>query len=974
MVKRILTLFLVFSLLICPDTVLITEAGGIDVKALAEENKENTEAIQLLYALGIISVKEDVAGFVTRQQFVDYAATMIKLNSTSDEKIFDDTDVGSVAHTFAKMNFLKVSADKKFRPSDDITYGEACIILTRVLGYEEYVSARGGSISEYMKCAKMLDISIGKSIKERITFADMAELLKDALNAQIYEIVSLGKHGAEYSQTDTLMKSVFDVSVKKGVFNANEWTSAYRDVESPGKGKVIIDNTVLDAKDSEYAESMLLGRHVKAYVKGMENDALPKVLLVIPDDKNTEIYSFSSTDFLGVDGNKIKFYSDNKEKTVLLNYPTLIYNGETDFDAGRSEIIKLFGNYNTKITVVRDKDADSNAIVFVNEYINAEVSSVDENAGYIYAKDVSKTVHSIPACEEKTDQKVLIRNLESGDKEALNDISRGAIISFMISKSGKVVTIYHATKSVQGTIQSLSENGNDRFAEIDGEKYKASEKVLCEALKLNMSATFYFGIENEIIAANGGTDSWQTGYIYHIGTVNKRLESVKYKFKVFTTDGTVKVFTCADKFTLDGLRKSDDRAFYERIAPDGIIDDRLRLFRYKLNAKDEIKYIDTAALLGETPEEEKSLRILGEKLSRTFRKDTNSGYMMFEANTSVSGTVITPKSGENRIYPYPVNNNTDIFSVPHTDGFEAIDRNFSYLKLGKSSNLLKDKNFTCAFYNTDANSEYVSIILNYRQPMEDYIEKSNPYLINNVGIRAINEDGDVCRGIEVITTVAVTSAKLTSTVLLNSTVEFTDVRGQKTVMSDEEVIAALSPGDVIQYGNSVSSCTRSIRVLYDYDADDPDTADDDNRGQVYWGWIDENGDSLPTYTYRYTSGKSDTNLSVDLTGVYGYILDSAIDADTQAQEDSYGRTAPSCYVFLGAAGTEGTDIIHGSAGWATGYRRLTIFDNYRRKNKAYWGIFTDLVNYRSSNTDYYYALLFNGLTNQQGNCAVFYKR
>lgn len=971
--KRVLTLFLVFSLLICPFYVYGENFDSAE-NTVSGEDLKNSESMQLLSALGILSFTENAPSFVTRQQFVEYVANMVKIKSVADEKVFEDTEIGSVVHTFAKLDILKVGSDRNFRPLDKITYEEACIILVRVLGYEEYISALGGNAFEYMGCAKKLNITIDKPVTEPITFSDAVELLARTLNAYIYKPIFLGDGWTEYYQTVTLMEHIYDVSVIKGFFNANEWTSAYKDVECPGKGRITIDKVVLDAKDSEYSESMLLGRRVKAYVKGMNDDVLPKVLLVIPDDEEMEIYSFSSNDFLGFDGDIIKFYVGNKVKSVSLNYPTLIYNGEADFNVGRSEIAGLLDNYNTQITVVKDSEAGSNAIVFVNEYINAEVSSVDVNEGYIYAKDTSKVSHKIPACDENSAEKVLIYNLNSKEKETLNDIGPKAIISFMVSRSRRVVTIYHVTNSVQGTIKSLSGSGNNKFAVIEDAEYKVNEKILGKAPALNMTATFYLGFGDEIIAVTDGTEVWQTGYIYHLGQVNEGFGSVKYKFKVFTTDGTVKLFSCADKFTLDGQIKTNDKAFYDRIAPGGTIDNRLRLFRYKLNAKDELKYIDTASLLDETPEEEKSLRILGEKMSRTFRKDTNSGYMMFEANTTTTGTTITPKTGENRIYPYPVNSNTDIFSVPYTDDFEAIDRNFTYTTVGKSTHISKDKDSTCAFYNTDVNSEYASIVLNYRNPIESYNEKSNPYLINRVGIEVINKDGDACKAIEVITTVAVTSAVLTDTVLLDSTVEFTDVKGQITEMTDSEVIAALSPGDVIQYGNSASSRTGSIRVLYDYDADDPNTTADDNRGQVYWGWIDEGGNKLPTYTYRYTSANNNANLSNVFSGVYGYLLDSVIDADTQAQEDAYGRTAPSCYAFLGAAGTEGTDTIHGSAGWATGYRRLTMFDNARRESKAYWGIFTDLVNYRSSQTDYYYVLLFNGMTNQQSNCAVFYKR
>ena len=980
MMKRTLIMILVFSLLVCPlnvfgmetveNTANVLDAG---TNVLTEEDFANSESMQLLSALDIISSTHNVNSFVTRQQFVEYVASMMKITKATDEKIFEDTEEGSVAHTFAKLNILKVDEDKKFRPTENITYQHACIILVRALGYEEYVSARGGYGFEYMSCAERLNITIDKAVTEPVTFADAVELLARTLNAYVYEARLLSDGWTEYYQTETLMERLYDVSIIKGYFNANELTSAYKDVKCPGKGRITIDKVVLDAKDSDYGHSMLLGRRVKAYVKSMEDGMLPKVLLVIPDDRDMEIYSFSSNDFIGANKDVIKFTFENKVKSVSLNYPTLIYNGEADFNASRNEIIGLLDNYNTQITVVKGAEQNSNAIVFVNEYINAEVSSVDKKEGFIYATGLSKDKKDVYEIS-LLDKKVLIYNLETKESETLDDIEPKAIISFMVSKSKNFVTIYRATKSIQGTVKGLSGSEKNRLVGIDETEYKVNEKILGKALELGMTATFYFGFDDEIIAVTNGTEVWQTGYIYHLGQVNIGFGEYKYKYKVFTTDGTIKIFSCADRYTLDGHKERDDKAFYNRIAPGGVIDNRLRLFRYKLNEKDEFNYIDTASLLDETPETEKSLRILGEKLSRTFRKDTNSGYMMFEASTKVSGTTITPENGETRIYPYPVSSNTGIFSVPHTDKYEAIDRNFTYSTVEKSNHISKDKDSSCAFYNTDVNSEFASIVINYRDPIGKYSEKSTPYLINRVGLEVLNEDGDKCKAIEVITTVAVTSAKLTYTIPLDSTVQFTDVTGKKTKMTDEQVIAALSPGDVIQYGSSASSRTGSIRVLYDYDADDPNTTVDDNRGQVYWGWIDENGNELSTYTYRYTSANDNTNLSETLVGVYGYLLDSVIDADTQAQEDAYGRTAPSCYAFLGASGTEGSNVIRGSAGWATGYRRLTMFDNARRSNKAYWGIFTDLVNYRSSQNDYYYVLLFNGMTNQQGNCAVFYKR
>ena len=149
MMKRTLIMILVFSLLVCPlnvfgmetveNTANVLDAG---TNVLTEEDFANSESMQLLSALDIISSTHNVNSFVTRQQFVEYVASMMKITKATDEKIFEDTEEGSVAHTFAKLNILKVDEDKKFRPTENITYQHACIILVRALGYEEWLQRR----------------------------------------------------------------------------------------------------------------------------------------------------------------------------------------------------------------------------------------------------------------------------------------------------------------------------------------------------------------------------------------------------------------------------------------------------------------------------------------------------------------------------------------------------------------------------------------------------------------------------------------------------------------------------------------------------------------------------------------------------------------------------------------------------------------------------------------------------------------
>ena len=78
--KRVLTLFLVFSLLICPFYVYGENFDSAE-NTVSGEDLKNSESMHLLSALGILSFTENAPSFVTRQQFVEYVANMVKIKS-----------------------------------------------------------------------------------------------------------------------------------------------------------------------------------------------------------------------------------------------------------------------------------------------------------------------------------------------------------------------------------------------------------------------------------------------------------------------------------------------------------------------------------------------------------------------------------------------------------------------------------------------------------------------------------------------------------------------------------------------------------------------------------------------------------------------------------------------------------------------------------------------------------------------------
>lgn len=965
MAKKIISLVLLLVMLILP--IDFADADEAATSNISMDELTNSEEYKLLSKIGVVNEEDAVSNAFSRQQFVDIASKLVNIKPTTERVYYVDVAAGNIANTFAEMKYLMPGEDRLFRPNDSITYQEAYIIIVRLLGYEPYATARGGLPVEYKKIAQQSGILLNKESEDKMYFADVVQMLYRALNASVYEGVRYGTD-IEYANTMTLAEKIYDITCVRGVLQANEWISVYKNVSCPGDDRITVNQETYRTETREIAESMLLGRNVKLYLQkdSKKNDLV--AILLIPDE-NDDVYSFTYNDISRATDYSIELYKESKRKTIALQNPILIYNGDVDFEKGIYDILDVVKEKRTETTVVKGADND---IVIVNSLTNAKVTSVDSKTGYIYAKDAADNAYRIPGKAVGVVDRIKILDLSYGVEETIDDIKIGDFISFGISNSGRVVNIYHCTKIIRGKVKQIQIQEQENYITIEDETYPADKDFLGGTPSLWTSAIFYIGYFGELIGMADADEAWRTGYLYQIGNGQDIFGKRKYLFNIYTSEKTIQEFQCADKYILDGSERKSDSDFVERVSPGGVIDDRLRLFRYKINNKGELLHIDTAALLEEIPESEESLRILGERLERSYIKDTASGYMAFNAEVKKVNGKYIPLSGENRAYAYPLNRNTEIFTVPIDNTTEALERNFDYSTIEKTSNLTTGniKNMV-AMYNTNIHSDYIDKVVLYRNPEMPYNARSIPYLINEVGIESLYED-EVCKGIEVITTMAMNAE--TKSILLNSEVEFVNVRGEKNTLTDTQVIAELSSGDIVQCGSTVTGKVNSVRVIYDYDADDPDTTDDDNRGQVYWGWTDEYGNPRTTYSYRFSSDDEKTDIATDFRGCYGYLLDRVVHIDMSNIKDSYGETVSSSYAFLGALGTEGSNKVHGSANWVVPYYRLTAYDASRRNNRAYWAIYTDMVDYQSSQTDYNLVIIMTGSIMRLGQCAVFYKR
>ena len=191
--KRILLIFLILTLLTtnvfcfaqydkAEDNTTEAEAGIVELSADYDK-----EAFKLLSFLGVMSeqdMQNDKA--VTRQEFVNMVGKLAGITAGGTTNYYDDVDKGNMANSFVDFGYLKVGEDKLFRPSDNVTTIESYYILLRVLGYEEYVNAAGGSEYDYLKMAKRIKLSISDNLSKELSLSEVCNLLFNTLKCSVY--------------------------------------------------------------------------------------------------------------------------------------------------------------------------------------------------------------------------------------------------------------------------------------------------------------------------------------------------------------------------------------------------------------------------------------------------------------------------------------------------------------------------------------------------------------------------------------------------------------------------------------------------------------------------------------------------------------------------------------------------------------------------------------------------------------------
>jgi hypothetical protein len=182
MTRKILSLFLIMTV-----TVSTAAFAGLNTSSKTSTTKTSvtkttasvsvsTDALTRLEQLGIMTKldtdKNDIYKNMTREDFAKSLVSMLDLGDISDSLVFQsafsdvkvsDKYIGYI-NTAVSKGYLSGMADKKFHPTDSVTYAQFCTAIVKALGYTDS-DLTGVWPQNYISKAKALKLTAGISLK-----------------------------------------------------------------------------------------------------------------------------------------------------------------------------------------------------------------------------------------------------------------------------------------------------------------------------------------------------------------------------------------------------------------------------------------------------------------------------------------------------------------------------------------------------------------------------------------------------------------------------------------------------------------------------------------------------------------------------------------------------------------------------------------------------------------------------------------
>jgi len=473
--------------------------GGFGFEDHLDSNITRGEFAQLV--VNMMNHKEIAMTMETASYFTDVADSPYKgaINLLYKDEIVSGTGYGT------------------FEPNRNVRYSEACKMLVKALGYHVIVSDT--SLGSYTFLAGTIGVTENvDSSKEYITVKDMLVMVDNCLD--------IGRMIPMYYNTDLApsyvvdeddtFRSKFEKPAPEGTVKMEGIVTA--DASSYIEG----ERAILKASQLEIGGKVFefdgiaplgyVGQNVYFYVTVDSDGNYGNVVSIIPTNENT-ITQLNGVDVASYSNTEIKYYiNENKTADLEMNLRTKwIYNGvpgaycleNVDFDG------------NVQLVVIDNNDDEICDVVFVYEYVDAIVDTVDAENKYIIfeAGNYYRNEKSMSLDEEEENIAVSYFDAE-GNPTTLEAIKEGSVLSIAKSNNGKKYRI--VISDLGGT--ALVEGKDGDYITLGTTEYKALG-IETAAVKIGRNYNYKVNFLGRLIYIDEVIVSSNYAYMYQLSTV-----------------------------------------------------------------------------------------------------------------------------------------------------------------------------------------------------------------------------------------------------------------------------------------------------------------------------------------------------------------------------------------------------------------------------------------------------------------------
>lgn len=454
---------------------------------------------------------------------------------------------------------------------------------------------------------KLLD-GLSYSAEREITFGEFSRLLWNTLNAYGIE-AKYGADGLAYIQReDTLLERQLEIYEIKGFVNAANGVNIYKN-SAPRSGYIEIDRTLYKTEDETAAE--YLGGRVLAYIR--EDSKGNKVVLHIESDKsNANI----TVDFKNIEavGSRLEYTDeDGKFKKVdVSKISYVLYNGNAIHDFSVMQNYKNMDGYLTLSKSEKNSEYDTAVIMSYSYYV---VYSVDAYDDKIYLKD-GALFEGENYIEIPEDEYLICTS--DGKAANYSEFLPGDCIRVVQNDEKTFTRIDRSKNLVTGSVQSMdSDNGT---VTINSKEYRVSKTYQNRSentkIQTNLFGVFYITSDGYIAGYKSGNEA---SYAFLRKIYESEEDNEIIFARIFTQEGVWADLQLKKKIELDGSSNISSTDAQKYIADNAMTG---KLIRYKVNAKNEITFIDT---LIDAPEESKDSERLVESYKGTVKQSWMGG-------------------------------------------------------------------------------------------------------------------------------------------------------------------------------------------------------------------------------------------------------------------------------------------------------------------------------------------------------------